>query len=73
MLEVIDSVRRVHGRDFEVRMAGRRAGDAASVIANSDLARRELGWTPRYDDLDGIVADALSWERRLADKNSPHG
>jgi UDP-glucose 4-epimerase len=73
VLEVIDSVRRVHGRDFKVEMAGRRAGDAESVVANSDLARGELGWTPRLDDLDGIVADALAWERRLAEKNSPHG
>ncbi len=72
VLQVIDSVRRVHGRGFDVAIAGRRAGDAESVVANSDLARRELGWTPRLDDLDGIVADALAWERRLAEKNSPH-
>src|SRR5690606_15995534 len=39
VLEVIDSVKRVHGADFDVRMAGRRAGDAESVVANSDLAR----------------------------------
>jgi UDP-glucose 4-epimerase len=71
--QVIDSVRRVHGSDFEVLTAGRRAGDPASIVANSDRARAELGWTPRHDDLDGIVADALSWERRLAGKNSPHG
>jgi UDP-glucose 4-epimerase len=70
VLQVIDSVRRVHGSDFEVELAGRRPGDAASVVANADLARRELGWTPVYDDLDGIVRDALSWERRLAAKNS---
>ena len=42
VLELIDSVRRVHGRDFEVRMAPRRPGDPAAVIANSALARREL-------------------------------
>ena len=52
-------------------MAGRRPGDAAAVVANSDLARREFGWTPRYDDLDRIVADALSWERILSTKNWP--
>jgi UDP-glucose 4-epimerase len=70
VLEVIESVRRVFGGDFDVRIGGRRAGDAASVIANSDLARRELGWTPAYDDLDVIVGDALSWERKLTGKNS---
>jgi UDP-glucose 4-epimerase len=70
VLEVIESVRRVYGRDFEVKMGDRRAGDAAAVIANSDLARRELGWAPAHDNLDGIVGDALSWERILSSKNA---
>jgi UDP-glucose 4-epimerase len=70
VLEVIEAVRRVHGREFEVAKGPRRPGDAASVIANSGLARRELGWIPRYDELDGIVADALRWEAILARKNS---
>ena len=71
--QVIDAVRRVHGSDFEVNTAGRRAGDPSSIVANCDRARTELGWIPQYDDLDGIVADALSWERRLTVRNSPHG
>ncbi|MET0575389.1 MAG: UDP-glucose 4-epimerase GalE [Mesorhizobium sp.] len=73
VLEVIDSMRRVHGADFDVRFGARRPGDAPAVIANSDLARRELGWTPKYDDLDRIVADALNWERQLSRKNVAHG
>lgn len=73
VLEVIDSVRRAFGRDFEVRMGARRPGDAAAVVANSDLARAELGWTPQRDDLDQIVADALAWERILTSKNSARG
>ena len=70
VLELIDSVKRVHGAEFEVRMAPRRPGDPAAVIADCALARRELAWTPRHDDLDPIVSDALSWERILAAKNS---
>jgi UDP-glucose 4-epimerase len=70
VLEVIDSVRRVFGRDFPVVMGDRRAGDAAAVVANSDLARNELGWVPKHDDLTQIVTDALSWERILTGKNS---
>lgn len=72
VLEVIDSVRRVFGNDFAVVTGQRRAGDAAAVVANSDLARRELGWVPQHDDLDRIVTDALSWERILTAKNSVH-
>jgi UDP-glucose 4-epimerase len=70
VLQVIDSVRRAFGRDFDVRLGERRAGDAAAVVANSDLARHELGWAPQRDDLGGIVADALAWERILGGKNS---
>ncbi|RWI88960.1 UDP-glucose 4-epimerase GalE [Mesorhizobium sp.] len=70
VLEVIDSVRRAFGHDFDVRMGARRPGDAAAVVANSDLARKEFGWTPQRDDLDQIVKDALAWERILTTKNS---
>jgi UDP-glucose 4-epimerase len=71
VLEVIESVRRVHGSDFEVVMAGRRPGDAPAVVANPARARKELGWTPAHDDLDTIVGHALAWEQALAKKNSP--
>jgi UDP-glucose 4-epimerase len=70
VLEVLESVKRVNGSGFDVRMTGRRAGDAASVVANSDRARRELDWKPRHDDLDLIVRTALDWERGLQRKNA---
>ena len=73
VLEVIDSVRRMHGRAFGIHMSGRRPGDADSVIADSGLARRELGWTPDHDDLDRIVGHALAWEDALGRKNSAAG
>lgn len=70
VLEVIDSVRRVHGDDFDVRTAERRPGDPAAIVANSDLARAELGWKPARDNLDLIVGDALAWEASLSRRNS---
>ncbi|WP_315918598.1 UDP-glucose 4-epimerase GalE [Mesorhizobium sp. SP-1A] len=73
VLEVIEAVRRVFGHDLDVRMGERRAGDAAAVVANSDLARAEFGWKPQRDDLDLIVTHALEWERILATKNSSRG
>jgi UDP-glucose 4-epimerase len=73
VLEVIDSVRRIHGQEFDVKMGGRRPGDVASVVANPALALSELGWQPRYDRLDQIVGDALSWERILTTKNTARG
>jgi UDP-glucose 4-epimerase len=69
VLEVINSVRRLKGDTFEVRLRGRRLGDPAAVVANAELARRELGWVPSYAALDRIVADAFAWEEILSRSN----
>ncbi len=60
VLEVMDSVKRVYGGEIDVRITGRRPGDAVAVVANSDLARKEFGWVPQLDDLERIVSDTLS-------------
>jgi len=65
VLEVIEAVKRISGRDFDVRLSPRRPGDPPAIVAASDKIRRTLGWSPRHADLDGIVADALAWEARL--------
>ncbi|MFJ8437557.1 UDP-glucose 4-epimerase GalE [Kitasatospora griseola] len=62
--EVIESVKRVTGREIPVQAAGRRPGDPAVLVAAADRAREALGWTPRHAELDRIVADA--WEFTLA-------
>jgi UDP-glucose 4-epimerase len=66
VLEVIETVKRVSGVDFEVEFAGRRAGDPIRIIAASERVRAALKWQPRFDDLQTIVAHALAWERKLA-------
>jgi len=68
--EVVDTVKKVIGRDFEVRLRGRRPGDAVTVVANADRARSDFDWTPRFDDLETIVSHAVEWEKRLALRNS---
>ena len=69
VLEVVEVVKRISGRDFEVRLSPRRPGDPAQIIAGADRIRNELGWTQKYDDLDVIVAQALAWEDTLAKRN----
>ena len=69
VLEVIEVVKRVSGRDFEVRLSPRRPGDPAQIVAGADRIRAELGWSPKNDDLDAIVAQALAWEDALAKRN----
>jgi UDP-glucose 4-epimerase len=69
VLEVVEVVKRISGRDFEVRLSPRRPGDPAQIIAGADRIRNELGWTPKHDDLDAIVAQALAWEDALIKRN----
>jgi len=69
VLEVIDSVKRVSGRDFEVNVAPRRPGDPAAIVAEAALIHARLDWRPRLDDLDTIVGHALAWEDQLTRKN----
>jgi len=65
VLEVIDAVKRVSGCEFEVRLAPRREGDIGSIIANADRLMSRLGWAPKHDNLDYIIATALAWEGNL--------
>jgi UDP-glucose 4-epimerase len=66
--EVLDSVDRVTNLRIERREAPRRPGDPPALVADNRRIRSELGWLPARDDLDTIVADALAWERKLAER-----
>lgn len=58
---VIDTVSRVVGRPVAWDSAPRRPGDPAVLYAAADRARDELGWRPRYADLEVIVRHAWQW------------
>ena len=62
--EVVESARRVTGHAIPVEELPRRPGDPAVLIASSDRIRRELGWQPRFDRLDAIVASAWTWHQQ---------
>lgn len=59
--EVIDVARKVTEREIPVRIGPRRAGDPAVLIASSDKIRRELKWSPEFQDLRKIVESAWRW------------
>jgi len=63
--QVIDSVRRVTGREIAVDEHGRRPGDPAVLVASSAKIIRELGWTPKFLELDQIIESAWKWHRFL--------
>jgi UDP-glucose 4-epimerase len=71
VLETIETVRRVSGRNFAVQYAPRRPGDIMTMIADTGRIRSVLDWTPQYDDLETIARHALAWEEKLFRKR--HG
>jgi UDP-glucose 4-epimerase len=62
--EVIESARRVTGHPIPVEDCPRRPGDPAVLVASSEKAIRELGWKPRYTQLDDIVRTAWIWHQK---------
>jgi len=62
--EVIESARRVTGHPIPAEVHPRRPGDPAVLVAGSEKAIRELGWKPRYTELDEIVRTAWAWHQK---------
>lgn len=61
--EIIETARKVTGREIPVVESPRRPGDPAVLIAGSAKIRTELGWRPRYEDLNEIIATAWQWHK----------
>jgi UDP-glucose 4-epimerase len=59
--EVIDTARLVTGREIPTSIVQRRAGDPAVLIASSEKIKRELGWSPKFQDLKLIIQTAWDW------------
>ena len=64
-MQVIDAAREVTGHAIPVKVAPRRAGDAAATVADSSKARRQLGWRPARPDLRDMIADAWAFHRAV--------
>ena len=66
--EVIETARAVTKHGIPVVESPRRAGDPARLVASPEKIRRELGWTPKHDDLREILSSAWEWH-----KSHPNG
>jgi UDP-glucose 4-epimerase len=62
--EVIEAVERITARKIRSIEGPRRPGDPPILVGSSAKARQVLGWTPRYDSLDAIIATAWQWHQR---------
>jgi UDP-glucose 4-epimerase len=62
--EVVESARRVTGHPIPVDEMPRRPGDPAVLIAGSAKIEKDLGWKPKYTQLDDIVRSAWEWHQQ---------
>lgn len=63
--EIVEAVRKVSGKPFEVREEERRPGDPARLIADPSLLGTRVDWHPRLDNIEEIVKSALDWEEKM--------
>jgi UDP-glucose 4-epimerase len=68
--QIIETAKRVTGRDFAVREGPRRRGDPVEVVADASLIRETLGWEPKLDDIETIVRHAYAWELQLPERRA---
>jgi UDP-glucose 4-epimerase len=62
--QVIETAKAVTGRGLLAHVDKRREGDPPQLVAGADRAHRELGWRPRYPDLETIIAHAWAWHQK---------
>jgi UDP-glucose 4-epimerase len=63
--EVIESCRKITGHEIPVVEKPRRPGDPARLIAASDKIKRELGWQPKFQNIDAIIESAWNWHQKF--------
>lgn len=61
--EVVEETRKVTGKEIKAVVEGRRPGDPSTLIATSEKAMKELGWTPRFNTLTQIIETAWKWHQ----------
>ena len=64
VLEVVESVRRVTGKEFKAILTDRRLGDPAKLVGSSKKAQEMLHWQTQYADIDTIVSHAWKWHEK---------
>jgi UDP-glucose 4-epimerase len=67
--EMLESARRITGKEIPAEYVGRRAGDPATLYATSAYARETLDWTPKYSDVDSLISTTWNaYQKYLAER-----
>lgn len=59
--EIVETARKVTGKEIPLQYGERRAGDPSTLVASSEKIIKELNWQPRFNTLDQIIESAWKW------------
>lgn len=62
--EVIEIIKKVSSSEIKIKQAERRPGDAQILVANPDRIKKDMGFLPKYSDLETIIITAWEWHRK---------
>ena len=68
VMEVINSIKRITGKDIPLKLGLRRDGDPPILVSNYNKAKNELNWNPKYTDIDSIIQTAWKWHGSINSK-----
>jgi UDP-glucose 4-epimerase len=64
VLDVVLELEKIIGKKVDFKLADRRVGDPATIVADNIKAKEILGWNPQFSSLENIISSALKWERQ---------
>ena len=62
-LEILEAAKKVTGMDIPYTIGPRRGGDPDSLVADSTKARTILGWQPKHENVEEVIASAWNWHQ----------
>ncbi|NJK54939.1 MAG: UDP-glucose 4-epimerase GalE [Pleurocapsa sp. SU_5_0] len=62
--EVIETARKITGKEIKAELSDRRPGDPPSLVGSGAKAKKILGWQPAYSNLDDIISHAWQWHQK---------
>lgn len=65
VLEIVETVKQVTGKEFPIEIVGRRPGDPSQLVSDPSLALRELGWTATHSDVLSLISDSWNWYQKF--------
>lgn len=65
VLEIIDAVKKISGRDMPIHKGERRRGDLAILVGDASKIKKELGWEPKFSAIEDIIDSAWRWHQKL--------